>query len=146
MKKFYNLIITLIATATVTAAPLTPGEALKRVRGNGPMHKTAIADSQFKLSYTQETEQGSPAVYIFNAADNGYLVVSADDNATPLLGYADKGNFDIAQMPPQMKWWLGEYAAQIASAKQTAAVKKRLGTKARGKSLTPYALEPGDSL
>ena len=143
MKKFYNLIITLIATATVTAAPLTPGEALKRVRGNGPMHKTAIADSQFKLNYTQETEQGSPAVYIFNAADNGYLVVSADDNATPLLGYADKGNFNIAQMPPQMKWWLGEYAAQIASAKQTAAVRNASAQKHAVSPLLPTRWNQG---
>ena len=143
MKKFYNLIITLIATATVTAAPLTPGEALKRVRGNGPMHKTAIADSQFKLSYTQKTEQGSPAVYIFNAADNGYLVVSADDNATPLLGYADKGNFNIAQMPPQMKWWLGEYAAQIASAKQTAAVRNASAQKHAVSPLLPTRWNQG---
>lgn len=56
--------------------------------------------------------------YIFNSADgNGYVVVSADDVARPILGYSDNGNIDVSTMPENMRWWLGEYNAQIEWAK-----------------------------
>lgn len=74
-----------------------------------------------RLVHTAHTASGSPAVYVFNnEADNGYMILSADDVAYPVLGYADSGSFDAGNMPPAMKWWLSEYSRQIeyASAHQ----------------------------
>lgn len=54
--------------------------------------------------------------YIFNADDdNGFVIVSGDDRARKILGYADKGHFDADNIPPQLSWLLGEYANQIAT-------------------------------
>lgn len=41
--------------------------------------------------------------------------MSADDVVAPLLGYADSTPAGI-EMPPQLKWWLEQYASQIAYA------------------------------
>jgi len=52
--------------------------------------------------------------YVFGAADNeGFVVVAADDRITPVLGYSHTNSFSADDMPPNLKWWLGEYAKQI---------------------------------
>ena len=52
--------------------------------------------------------------YIFNSEDgNGFVIVSANDIARPILGYSDEGAIDVNNLPSNMQWWLGEYNAQI---------------------------------
>ncbi len=96
------------------AAPLTPGEALQRANNSG-MRKSVSAKAQnLQLSHTFNTETGEAAVYVFNSSnDQGFLLLSADDLASPVLGYSDSGEFDYANMPEQMKWWIDQYARQI---------------------------------
>ena len=49
--------------------------------------------------------------------DGGWVLVAADDAVQPILGYADKGTFDAsADMPENLKWWLGMYNHQIKRA------------------------------
>ncbi len=101
-------------TLALLAAPLTPEQALKRVQGNSALKMPSKSGISMKLSFSMQTQKGEPAVYIFDRpASSGYLIVSADDTATPLLGYADSGSFDANNMPPQLEWWLSEYASQI---------------------------------
>ena len=50
--------------------------------------------------------------YIFENTDGeGYIIVSADDVAQPILGFADKGNTE--NIPDNMLWWLSEYDREI---------------------------------
>ena len=50
--------------------------------------------------------------YIFQNTDgDGYVIVSADDIARPVLGFSDKGN--VENMPDNMRWWLSEYDREI---------------------------------
>ncbi len=49
--------------------------------------------------------------------DGGWVLIAADDAVQPILGYADKGTFDAsADMPENLKWWLGMYNYQIKCA------------------------------
>ena len=114
MKRITSLAIMSAATLGMFAAPLTPEQALKRVHGNSALKMPSKSGTSMKLSFSMQTQKGEPAVYIFDRpASSGYLIVSADDTATPLLGYADSGSFDANNMPPQLEWWLSEYASQI---------------------------------
>lgn len=106
----------LIAVAiTASAKPITPEEALARLRsGNTRMSVAAKGGITPRLIHTTETADGNPAVYLFNRGeDSGFMVLAADDTAYPLLGYADEGNADPSNLPPALEWWLGEYARQI---------------------------------
>lgn len=100
------------AMLSATAAPITPAEALARL-DNGPLKVVGKTKDTLRLVHTTKTGTGAPAIYVFNKSERGYLLLSADDLAYPVLGYADGADFDATQMPPQMKWWLDEYAAQI---------------------------------
>ena len=48
--------------------------------------------------------------YAFNL-EQGYVIVSGDDEMTELVGYAENGFFDAENVPPQMQLWLDGYAA-----------------------------------
>lgn len=69
-------------------------------------------------------QQLSPArqvsgLYVFNIVNNGgYVIVSNNDVAIPILGYSDSGSIDPDNMPENMKAWLQGYADEIAWAKE----------------------------
>lgn len=55
--------------------------------------------------------------YIFNAVNgNGFVIVSANDNAIPILGYSMENSFQIENMPPNLKYWLEGYEQEIQNA------------------------------
>ncbi|MBP5688110.1 MAG: C10 family peptidase [Muribaculaceae bacterium] len=59
--------------------------------------------------------QQEAAYYVFNAAkDRGFVIVSGDDRTEQVLGYSDKGNFDPANVPENMKAWLNQYVEEIS--------------------------------
>ena len=68
--------------------------------------------------YTQyQANETTPAVYVFNAADEqGFVLVSAADNARAVLGYSDEGSIDAERMPANMRAWLQMYADELARA------------------------------
>lgn len=72
--------------------------------------------AELTLAYTEMTESGNPAVYVFNF-DGGSVFVSADDVARPILGYTDD-NFDLANVPDGLAYYLRFYARQIAFAQE----------------------------
>lgn len=52
--------------------------------------------------------------HIFNLGSNeGFVIVSGDDCAPAILGYADKGSFESKNMPVNIKSWLQGYDDQI---------------------------------
>ena len=52
--------------------------------------------------------------YIFNVRDeNGFVIVSADDRVTPLLGYSFEGKFRMEDQAPAFRWFLGGMIRQI---------------------------------
>lgn len=68
--------------------------------------------ASLSLAYTQATEVGVDALYIFNF-DHGYVVVSADDRAYPILGYSQDEAFDVQNIPEGLRYYLEYYARQI---------------------------------
>ena len=116
-------LIALVAGTAAEARTLTPGEALGRLGADrtamGVLNGAAASNS--RLLKTVRTSKGDAAVYLFgNMANKGYMLVSADDVAEPLLGYSHTPlPTDTAQMPPQLSWWLTEYAGEIEAAQQS---------------------------
>ena len=116
MKKTIFLLILSICNLTVVAKQLSPQEALNRL-DLGKQTRTMNFDLNkispiMKIS-PQENEEFN-SLYLFNC-DNGYIIVSADDCAAPLLGYGDSP-IDPSDLPPQLKYWLESYSSEIYSA------------------------------
>ena len=59
--------------------------------------------------------------YVFGAENNGgFVIVAGDDRVMPVLGYSYTNSFPADDIPPNLQWWLGEYAKQIAYAIENA--------------------------
>jgi hypothetical protein len=71
--------------------------------------------AELTLAYTEMTENGNPAVYVFNF-DGGFVLVSADDVARPILSFSDEESVDPNNMPDGFAYYLRFYARQIAYA------------------------------
>ena len=119
MKKQTLLLLALaaVATASTEARTLSPAEALARA-ANQPQVAGISRGQAAPAPVMTVGDAQSPALYVFTSGATGYLVVSADDVAAPVLGYSDNGTFDPDNMPPAMRWWLDEYKAQISAAAQ----------------------------
>lgn len=117
-KNLTLLTIAALMAGSGFAATITPEQALNRAISTVEGRRIASAITQPVLAYTALDASGSPAVYVFNNANNGgTLILSADDVALPVLGYTDEGSFDAHNIPPVVNYWFGEYARQISRAK-----------------------------
>lgn len=96
-------------TMPAFARQLTIKEAISKVPDGFSISNTRSGQD---LLYTEKIEDLKVA-YIVSLQDAGYIVVSADDRLPAVLGYADKGEFDSASIPPAMKYWLSEYGRQL---------------------------------
>lgn len=77
--------------------------------------------SDLNLAYIQQSENGNAALYVFDY-EGGFVVVSADDVAQPILGFSEEGSFDLANIPDGLNYYLGYYARQIAYAAENGMV------------------------
>ena len=68
-----------------------------------------------KSSPTVEAAGQVSGLYVFNVSnDGGFVIVSNDDSAAPILGFSQSGNINISDLPDNMRAWLQGYADQIA--------------------------------
>lgn len=71
---------------------------------------TAVANADPELR-----SAGNPLFYVYNIEnDGGFVMVSGDDRAFPVLAYADKGMFQAYSMPSNLKNWLSFYEKEIS--------------------------------
>lgn len=79
------------------------------------LDRLASADA-FDLAYTCGTAS-HPLYYVFNAHEGpGYIIISADDCTTPVLGYSLEGRYDAGSMPPAMNWMMHGLESEIKAA------------------------------
>ena len=71
-----------------------------------------MGTNDLHLSATYPTNNNIAAFYVFNTAD-GFVIVSADDCETPIIGYSREGRFDPNNVPIQMEDYLQDFIARI---------------------------------
>lgn len=72
-----------------------------------------IDDIQLEVASIQEYN-GLPVFYAFNNVDlGGFIIISADDIFTPVIGYSSNGTFPQADENKNLKSFLMSYAEQI---------------------------------
>lgn len=121
--KLFTLSLAALAAIGAGAETLTPEQALARLGRSRAVMPKALngGTAALRLAHTvADPEGGEQALYVFTPkSGEGYIIVSADDRAVPLLGYTESGSFDDATLPAPTRWWLGEYAREISHARGT---------------------------
>lgn len=72
----------------------------------------SMNDIQLDVATIQEYND-LPVFYAFNVSTGGFIIISADDIYTPVIGYAPSGSFPQLDENINMRSFLMEYAAQI---------------------------------
>ncbi len=71
---------------------------------------TAIRSAKADLVYTACADNGQAAFYVFAVQPKGFVIVSADDRAKPILGYSTESNF-TPQLPDGLMTFFDNYKA-----------------------------------
>ncbi len=73
-----------------------------------------------QLTKQPSTSGQDEAFYVYSPGQNqGFVIVSADKRMSPVLGYASKGDFNINEMPDNVKAWLQSYVAEAQALSNT---------------------------
>lgn len=141
--QLFAILLSVVAS-NVSAELLTPAGA--RVRAIGESSRAGTNVEDYTLSHTALSESGTPGAYIFSRSAGGYVIVSADDVATPLLGYSNEGSFSKESMPEAMKWWLDGISNMIAEASSSGLTHSQatLGTSLNRPAIPPYCTAKWD--
>ena len=85
-----------------------------RVKASHHMLGVSTQKPELSLSMTGMSVDKKVDYYVFNnGKDNGFIIVSGDDKAAPVLGYCDEGSIDPENMPDGLRYWLDCYAEQM---------------------------------
>ena len=113
-KSVLFLSLALMTGMTATARSLSPSEALQRVTGQSVSRSAGAALASAPVMTVGSA--GTPALYVFNKPDGGWMIVSADDVAAPVIGFSDSGAFDPVNIPDNLRGWLELCSEEILSA------------------------------
>ena len=109
MKKLFFALLLVVATMGLQAKPVDVERAMslgvKFMNAN-----TEVKAAQAGLTYTAFAENSQPAFYVFGLQPKGFVIVSADDRAKPILGYSTESNF-MPQLPDGLMTFFDNYKA-----------------------------------
>jgi len=119
MKQYILLIIVILAwqLSAKEVKPEIAGQVainkLQNLRDNSQNISLQLFDTKYLIS-SQTNEQKRPLYYVFTA-DNAkaFVIVSADDNARPILGYSLTSSYDKQQIAPNFMKWMENYKKQL---------------------------------
>lgn len=108
-KLLLSIAIAGLSATGVDARQITVDEAVAKV----PEMLPVTTRGGITPVYTQKTASLNVAYVVNRAADNGFVILSADDEMPPVLGYSDSGTFDPNNMPPALAFWLENYGEEL---------------------------------
>jgi len=127
MKKFISLLIVSFVTVNfLFAGPVETGLASKVAKNFylQSLNSKGLSEVNLTLAYTEKSisvsllknteAQDLPVFFIFNVNENdGFVIVSADNDVTPVLGYSITGSYTVRNLPPAFRKLLGKYKEEI---------------------------------
>ncbi len=108
MKRFTMIVALVLMVAMPTFAERVTSETAQKVATTFLNNNGAKSAQLTDLS----KEAGFPNLYIFNA-EQGFVVMSADDCVQPILGYSLTEEFVAEDMPSNVRGWLQGYNDEI---------------------------------
>ena len=117
MRKILTLTLMLGALG-LSAREVTPQEAEAAASEflQGTLSKKLPAKSLKRVKGAVSTASNEP-YYVFNAeGDNGFVIISGNDSYSKILGYSERGSFDLSNLPPQLKGLLESFSRRSEEA------------------------------
>ena len=118
--KFILLLSFFLIIGTLTYADHVPIDVAKQVAKNYFSEKSDIKQNNIVFSEVITVEENNTDMYyIFNLSNGeGFIIISAEDAFTPVLGYSLKNKYVIENQPENIKYWMQTYTDQIMYIKE----------------------------
>ena len=115
--RFYGMLAVLL----MASAPLLGGTvSVERAKALGAKFVEANFKNSAQLEwvYTGVSEKGHPSFHVFNGTTDGFVIVSACDLTSPILGYSETGRFDESNIPSGLGYFLDGYGQSVDFAEE----------------------------
>ena len=109
MKRTILCLLTALLFGALQAAPVDV-ETAKSLGIRFMNANTAIKSAQADLAYTDYADNGQACFYVFAMQPKGFVIVSADDRAKPILGYSTESAFGD-EIPEGLESFFQNYRA-----------------------------------
>jgi hypothetical protein len=102
----------LISNARLYSQKVSPSEAIEaaaaflKISKDTDKSKLTVADSM--------TMDNQTLFYHISVGNQGFILISADKRAFPVLAYSQQNDFNLEELPDHVNEWIGDYALQIA--------------------------------
>lgn len=115
MKRILLLFVFIaLSISAMWANPVNPSRALTLAQTFWNLQNGHRGGAEFQ---DVSSAAGVNNFYIFNNINgSGFVLISGDDCAVPVLGYSDANNFETENMPANLRSWLGHYDRTIGNA------------------------------
>ena len=117
----HNRFYSLIAVLLMASAPLFGGTVgVEHAKALGAKFVEANFKNNTPLEwvYTAVTENGRASFHVFNGATGGFVIVSASDLTSPILGYAETSAFNTENIPDGLAYFLNGYGQSVDFAEE----------------------------
>lgn len=109
---FLFILVSLVGSDQTKAAQVP--ESIARTVAQRFMESRVIGLRSEQLQLVvSKVEQGSTLYRIYNVADQGFIVVSGDDAALPILAYSTESIFPAGDLPEQVAKWFEGYTQEL---------------------------------
>ncbi|HEX3009943.1 MAG TPA: C10 family peptidase, partial [Bacteroidales bacterium] len=116
MKRFYYLLLLSFVALNIYANPVNEEIALKAAK-NFILHYSRLKSTNVNLiSQEVKTYNNTSTFYAFNNSTGGWILISANDVAIPVLAYSTTGEWNDATVNPTAKLWIESYNKEIYQA------------------------------
>lgn len=137
MKKIILGAIALLMTCSAAFADEVPASVTRQAAANfWNTYRTADAKPVDAADLQQMTYAGLEHLVVYANGEQGFILMSSDDNARPVLAYSFETPFP-EELFPTLRYWLMGYESQIAEATEPSPK-----TKAEWKSLLTDPVPP----
>lgn len=122
MKKVFPLILLLLAMmpCSAFAQHISADRARARAKEFFESKAGGSPDSSARKAMARRSEESltlasqDSAYYVFNMGESqGFVIVSGEERATPVLGYSNSGSFDNENIPDGLEAMLKQYKQEI---------------------------------
>ncbi len=114
MKQHISFFILVLAVLTLNAAPVDVTKAKQAGTHFLQSHGLIKNGDTISLYTSYPDNPAAPrAFYVFNYNNTGFVLVSADDRCTPILGYSLNGSFEAETAPTNFLAWLEDCSESI---------------------------------
>ena len=161
MKKTLLFVIALIAFSSYSFAEVVSESRAREVAAEFFFGNYATKSQSNTLSLVDYASSGAPdsksysgsnienlypAFYAYNRLGGGFIFISGDDCVDPVIGYSMEGEYNTADVPPALQWWLEGVRRTIESKRSSGAVQdystrlawKNTSTRATGEGTYDY--------